>query len=177
MRAFIHALLIAVALLPLGLRPASAQGADVLSELMIQCRRDVAELCSDVEPGGLRVAACLYSRIGDLSRPCYHAMRDGIALRSCGSDVARYCRGIPPGEGGIARCLRDYREELSPRCVEALADSRQNRRDYSWDSQQPKYAAPYEPRRYSEEPYARKYSEPAPDGQDGDDGEDGGSLK
>jgi hypothetical protein len=182
MRAFIHALLLAAVLLPLGLRPASAQKSEALFELMAQCRRDAAELCADVEPGGMRVAACLYSRINDLSRPCYRAMRDGIALRSCGGDVARYCRGIPPGDGDIARCLRDYREDLSPRCVDALASSRVRRRDdYAWDAHPPKYVTPYQKRGYSEETYTRKYVEPAEpeDGENGDDGEygNGGDLK
>jgi len=178
MRAFLHALLLAATLLPLGLRPASAQGQEALFEVMAQCRRDAAELCADVEPGGLRVAACLYSRISDLSRPCYRAMRDGIALRSCGGEVARYCRDIPPGDGEIARCLRDYREDLSQRCVDALASSRVRRRnDYAWDAQPPKYAAPYQKRGYSDETYTRKYAEPTPDGEDGEDGEDGYSIK
>ncbi len=173
MRAFIHALLLAAVLLPLGLRPASAQQSEALFELMAQCRRDAAELCSDIEPGGMRVAACLYSRINELSRPCYRAMRDGIALRSCGSEVARYCGGIPPGDGEIARCLRDYREDLGSRCVDALASSRVRRRDdYAWDSQTPKYVTPYQKRGYSEETYTRKYVEPA-EPENGEDGEDG----
>lgn len=187
MRAFIHALLLAAALLPLGLRPASAQGPEALFELMAQCRRDAAELCNEVEPGGLRIAACLYSRINDLSPGCYRAMRDGIALRSCGGEVDRYCRGIPPGDGRIARCLRDFREDLGPRCFDALASSKVHRRrdDYGWDAPRPKYAAPIVPRDYSderytrqyEERYTRKYQETLPEGQDGEDGEDGYSIK
>jgi Cysteine rich repeat len=178
MRALIHALLLAAALMPFGLRPASAQAADVLYELMANCRPDVAEFCSDVEPGGGRVAACLYSRIHDLSPRCHRAMRDGIAMRACGGDVARYCRDIPPGDGRIAFCLRDFREDLSPRCLDALADSLPKGRRYSQDVHPPKLALPYQPRRYSEEYYSRKYSEePAPEAQDGDDGEDGYSIK
>jgi hypothetical protein len=187
MRAFIQALLLAAALLPLGLRPASAQGPEALFELMAQCRRDAADLCGEVEPGGLRIAACLYSRINDLSPGCYRAMRDGIALRSCGGEVARYCRGIPPGDGRIASCLRDFREDLGPRCFDALASSKVHRRrdDYGWDARAPKFAAPIEPREYSDERYSRryderytrKYQEPAPEGEDGQDGEDGYSIK
>jgi hypothetical protein len=143
MRAFIQGVLLAAALLPLGTRPSSAQGADVLRQLIPYCMSDAALYCADVEPGGGRVAACLYSRLDDLSPRCRRAMRDGIALRSCGHDYERYCADVMPGEGRIPRCLRAYRDELSPRCAAALAFSVPRRRDYGWRDHPPKYAAPH----------------------------------
>jgi hypothetical protein len=146
MRALIRGMLLAAVLMPLGLRPASAQADDVFRQLIIHCRADAAELCSEVEPGGGRIAACLYSRIDDLSPRCHRAMRDGIALRSCGDDYYRYCQDVPLGEGRIARCLRDYQDEISPRCARTLAFSARPRRyrDYGLRDNPPRYAAPYE---------------------------------
>jgi hypothetical protein len=167
MRTFLSAVLMAAALMPFGLRPASAQVGEVLSELMVQCRRDAAELCPDVEPGGGRIAACLYSRLNDLSPPCHRAMRDGIAVRACKSDYNRFCGDVQIGQGQVARCLREFRDEVSPRCAEALAFSRPPRYgDRRWDDQLAK-AMPYA-RKYTEETYTRKYRE-EPDLDDNDD--------
>jgi hypothetical protein len=153
MRALIRGVLLAAAFMPLGLRPASAQAEDIFRQLIVHCRADAAELCSDVEPGGGRIAACLYSRIDDLSPRCHRAMRDGIALRFCGDDYYRYCQDVPLGEGRLTRCLRDYRDEVSPRCANALASKIPHRRDreygwrdrdYNWRDRSPRYAVPYE---------------------------------
>jgi hypothetical protein len=166
MRALIRGMLLAAVLMPLGLRPASAQAEDIFRQLIIHCRADAAELCSDVEPGGGRIAACLYSRIDDLSPRCHRAMRDGIALRSCSDDYYRYCEDVPLGEGRVARCLRDYRDEISPRCAKALVFSVRRDREYGWGDRPPRYATPYE----------RKLPEPDIDG-DADAGEPRDDLK
>jgi Cysteine rich repeat len=123
MRAILGAVLMAAMLMPLGLRPASAQAADVLLQLIAHCRRDAAELCPEVEPGGGRIAACLYSRLNDLTPGCHRAMRDGIALRACGGEFHRFCGDVAIGEGQVARCLREFRDAVGPRCAEALAFS------------------------------------------------------
>ena len=180
MRAFLSAVLMAALLLPLGLRPASAQAADVLAELMVQCRRDAADLCSEVEPGGGRVAACLYSRLNDLSPPCHRAMRDGIAIRACGGEYQRYCSDIPIGYGKVSRCLRQFSDSVGPRCSEALAFGRPKyaERRYSgkWEEEEiapaPK-ALPYT-RKYTEESYTtRRYrEEAAPEEYEDDQGPD-----
>lgn len=160
MRAFLSAVLMAAVLMPFSLRPASAQVAEVLAEVMAQCRRDAADLCSDVEPGGGRVAACLYSRLRDLSPPCHRAMRDGIAIRACGSEYQRYCRDVPIGYGKVARCLREFSDSVGPRCSDALAFGRPRnggeRRYGRWEDENfaPK-ALPYT-RRYSDESYSRR---------------------
>lgn len=146
MRALIRGMLLAALMMPLGLRAASAQADDVFRQLFVHCRADAAELCSDVEPGGGRIAACLYSRIDDLSPRCHRAMRDGIALRSCARDYDRYCSDVVLGEGRLARCLRDYRDEITPRCANALAFKVPHRRDrdYGWRDHAPRYVTPYE---------------------------------
>ena len=179
MRAFLSAVLMAALLTPLGLRPASAQVGEVLVQLLARCHRDAAELCPGVEPGGGRIAACLYSRLNDLSPGCHRAMRDGIALRACGYEYSRFCRDVVIGDGRVARCLRDYRDEVNPRCSEALAFSRPR---YSYDA--PRYGAPrYDAPRYNDRvpdeyrdpkspPYGggydepRKYDDPAPEDDD-----------
>jgi cysteine rich repeat protein len=172
MRALISALLLAAVLMPMGLRPASAQVGEVLTELMANCRRDAAELCPDVEPGGGRVAACLYSRLNDLSPPCHRAMRDGIALRACKIEYDRFCGDVQIGDGQVARCLRDFRGDVSPKCAEALAFSRphggERWSERRWDSPPPKaYSYDYE-RKYSRE-YSREYDRKLPDEPEGED--------
>jgi len=122
---------------------------------MVQCRADAAELCNEVQPGGGRVAACLYSRLDDLSPRCHRAMRDGIAMRACGGDYHRYCRDVPVGEGRVAACLRDYRDEISPRCMDALAFNA------------PRRSGNYHARKYAE-PYGRNYDR-APEADDDED--------
>lgn len=172
MRAFISALLMAVALVPLGLSPASAQVGEVLSELMANCRRDAADLCPDVEPGGGRVAACLYSRLNDLSPPCHRAMRDGIAVRACKSEYNRFCGDVPIGEGQVAKCLRDYREEVSPKCAQALAFSRPRHGRWEegrWEKPAAK-AYTYE---YERKEYRREYDTKLPPEAYEDEGEGG----
>lgn len=44
--------------------------------LAAACRWDIARVCSDVVPGGGRVATCLRKREGDLSPECREALRD-----------------------------------------------------------------------------------------------------
>jgi hypothetical protein len=106
MRAFLSAVLMAAALMPLGLRPASAQGAEILLELIAQCHRDAADLCADIQPGGGRIAACLYSHMNDLSPPCHRAMRDGLALRSCAGST-----------GNIAATFRSAKARSPAACA------------------------------------------------------------
>src|SRR5262245_7880262 len=146
MRTFVRGVLLAAAFLPLGLRPASAQAEDIFRQLFIHCQADAATICGDVAPGGGRIAACLYSRLDDLSPRCHRAMRDGIALRSCAGDYDRYCRDVPLGEGRLPRCLRAFRDEISPRCADALAFQVPRRRDrhYGWRDPSPRYATPYD---------------------------------
>jgi hypothetical protein len=179
MRAFLSAVLMAALLMPFGLRPASAQASEALAEVMDQCRRDAADLCSDVEPGGLRVAACLYSRLNDLSPPCRRAMRDGIAIRACGGEYHRYCSDVPIGYGKVARCLRQFSDSVGPRCAEALAMGRPRfaERHYGgkWEEEAapaPK-ALPYT-RKYTEESYTRRRyrEETAPEDYEDDQGPD-----
>jgi Golgi apparatus protein 1 len=148
MRHLFKALLIALALLPLGLRPASAQVGELFVELMVNCREDARDFCADVEPGGGRIAACLYSRLNDLSPRCHRSMRDGIALRACAADYDRYCRDVPLGEGRVAACLLEFRDEISPRCLDALAMAGRGGGRYGRYEASPKYAEPYSRKRH-----------------------------
>jgi hypothetical protein len=163
MRAFLSAVLMAAALMPFGLRPASAQGAEILLELIAQCHRDAADLCADIQPGGGRIAACLYSHMNDLSPPCHRAVRDGLALRACAGEYRQYCRDVPVGEGQIARCLHDFRDELSPQCEAVLAGGAPySEPRYGYDRDRRPYA-----RKYSDETYSRRHSEePVPEDDD-----------
>lgn len=142
MRPVYKAFIIAVFLMPFGFRPASAQAIGLITELIVQCRADSAQFCRDVEPGGGRIAACLYARLDDLSPRCNRAMRDAIALKSCKEDYHRFCGGVTPGEGRIISCLHDNGDRISTACHDALAGLRTHGLGQSWPDRSRGYAAP-----------------------------------
>ncbi len=100
------------------------------------CAGDVAQHCSDVEPGLGRVHDCLRSHREDLSEACASEelkleeveaddvrLRPGFA-RDCGEEMAVYCRGVAPGKGRMFRCLQNAvaQEAFSVACKARVAD-------------------------------------------------------
>jgi hypothetical protein len=85
------------------------------------CLADAQRLCSNVEPGEGRVAACLKQHEGDLSPACKQqeaSFRDqmGQLTEACKGDAQKFCTGMQPGGGRIARCLQQHADDLSPGC-------------------------------------------------------------
>jgi hypothetical protein len=88
------------------------------------CGGDIARLCSNVVPGGGRIAQCLADHPGALSPPCstlMHQARDArFAVFACSADVSRLCGDVLPGGGRIVMCLRSKMSGVSPACKEGL---------------------------------------------------------
>ncbi|HSP99800.1 MAG TPA: cysteine rich repeat-containing protein [Candidatus Dormibacteraeota bacterium] len=104
---------------------AGAQGPDAA------CAFDVQKLCSDVNPGGGRVIACLHEHESALSPGCKEALSKkapgagakpapGGWFKSCEADVAKLCKDVPAGKGRVAQCLSSHSDQLSPTCKAAL---------------------------------------------------------
>jgi len=50
--------------------------------LAVVCKPDIDQFCSDVQPGGGRILACLQHHQPDVSVPCQQAMVKGEALKT-----------------------------------------------------------------------------------------------
>lgn len=79
------------------------------------CRSDARSLCSQVEPGGGRIAACLKAHEGQLSEGCRSALP---VMQRCATEVEALCGGAG-GQRERRSCLRDNAAKLSPECRSA----------------------------------------------------------
>jgi hypothetical protein len=92
---FVRSMVICCALM---VQPATASAYDR------PCRQDIEKFCSDVSPGGGRVAACLHKHYAELSPECKargQELHERVqeAQAACKEDIAKYCKQIKPGGG------------------------------------------------------------------------------
>jgi Cysteine rich repeat len=107
-----------------------------MEEIRAACEGDVRKFCSEVRPGGGRVAQCLRQHSNELSDACKN---EGEKLRAraqahrallqdvqqaCRDDANKFCSAVRPGGGRIARCLKSHQSELSKSCTGAIEDAK-----------------------------------------------------
>lgn len=85
------------------------------------CKADVARFCSQIQPGGGRIARCLRQSEGQLSAPCRERIKMvAVQLKetnqACQDEVQQHCTGVELGGGRIAQCLKRNLDKLSPEC-------------------------------------------------------------
>jgi hypothetical protein len=97
-----------------------------LVEVSADCRNDVDRFCSDVEPGGGAIAACLLGHEQELDPACRKSIAEGrenVKKRvagACAGDIEKLCKDVPAGGSRVQRCLEEHKGELSQGCVEQL---------------------------------------------------------
>jgi hypothetical protein len=85
------------------------------------CAAEAAAFCTDVQPGGGTMIACLRQHDKELSQGCKEYLsglrekgRDFV--RGCRGDIGKFCRGMKPGGGMLLKCLKEHEAELSEGC-------------------------------------------------------------
>jgi hypothetical protein len=76
------------------------------------CRSDFTKFCSDVEPGGGRIVACLKQHQNDLTPACKSTVDQ---LAGCGDEVRRIC-GTASGRSELQECMKTHSNEFSATC-------------------------------------------------------------
>jgi hypothetical protein len=111
-------------------QPAAAQGAGsfFLAQAGLRaCGGDISRVCSNVAPGGGRIAQCLLTQEEKLSPPCRafvaKTRTSQGAFFACTADAERLCPGVAPGGGRLVACLTAKREALSRDCARALDEA------------------------------------------------------
>jgi hypothetical protein len=100
-----------------------------ITTVKTECDADMKKLCSDITPGDGEMAACLNSKIPQLTTSCREAQmalddmifkkmdRSNVAFRkNCGQDLKKWCETPGTDEAGVWSCLNEHTEELSSKC-------------------------------------------------------------
>jgi len=84
------------------------------SALAKACAKDVKSVCSDVKPGGGKLAACMKEHFSELSTDCQIAYVKVAAVgRACKADMKKFCADVKPGQNAKAACLKSHSADLS----------------------------------------------------------------
>ena len=90
------------------------------------CGGDIEEYCSDVTPGGGRIAACVRAHADMLSRRCTFALsRTARNIRNAVENIAGECwnniQAQCGSEQNVGECARQKSASLSPTCQTVVA--------------------------------------------------------
>lgn len=90
------------------------------------CGDDIEEYCSNVTPGGGRIAACMHAHSDALSRRCRFSLsRTARNIRSAVENIADECwnniQAQCGSEQNIAECVKQKTSSLSPTCQTVVA--------------------------------------------------------
>ena len=90
------------------------------------CGGDIEEYCSDVTPGGGRIAACMHAHADTLSRRCrFSLFRSARNIRSAVENIADECwtniQSQCGNEQNVGECARQKSASLSPTCQTVVA--------------------------------------------------------
>ena len=85
------------------------------------CAADIKKTCANVEPGNLRIAACVKEHLTDLSDVCKARLADlAAARRTCRTDVETQCGTVSRRVQKVA-CVKDALGKLGDDCKAAIA--------------------------------------------------------
>lgn len=85
------------------------------------CAADIKAYCTDVEPGGGRVAACIKEHIGEFSPACKARLfRAVVTTKECAADIKGQCTGTGHNSKEVTACLREALPNLSNLCKTAI---------------------------------------------------------
>ncbi|HTO97162.1 MAG TPA: cysteine rich repeat-containing protein [Myxococcales bacterium] len=91
------------------------------------CVEDAKRLCSGVQPGQGRIAACLKEHKDQLSSGCKaNIARFKEGAQACQADVEKLCPGTKPGPERHA-CMQQHKDEVSPGCKEFFSELMEQR--------------------------------------------------
>ena len=76
------------------------------------CRADFSKFCSEIEPGGGRIVACLEQHQAELTPVCRSTVDQ---LAGCGGEVRRIC-GSAAGRSELQECVKTHASEFSATC-------------------------------------------------------------
>src|SRR5215203_1655541 len=85
------------------------------------CTIDIHAYCTDIQPGGGRVAACIKEHMGDFSPACKSRLIGAIVgTRECAADVKAQCTGAGLTSKEITACLSETLPNLGNLCKTAI---------------------------------------------------------
>jgi hypothetical protein len=97
------------------------------AQIVGPCADIVKKYCSDIVPGGGRVAQCLENHMDEASIAC----KDWLAgmkqkaddlNRACYQEIAAFCKLDKPDQMSIVQCLQEHYVNLLQDCREKLSD-------------------------------------------------------
>jgi len=105
----------------------------LLEHLVMACKSDIENYCSQVTPGEGRMLHCMAAHEDKISGQCEYALYQAATLleqlsmaivyvaRECETEIKSLCGDVIVGEGRVLACLEKNPEEVGEACKTALA--------------------------------------------------------